>query len=200
METVILLAEDEKKLRDMIALHLEQEGYKVVPAADGAEALHYWREIKPDLLVLDLMLPGLSGWEVLKKIRQKHDTPVIILTARADEIDKLLGLELGADDYMTKPFSPRELSARIKAVLRRSRPQEQSTLVSYHDLRLDPERMEAFIGDTLMQLTASEFKILVLLAGNPGQVFSRLYILERIFGDMYEGYERTVVPHIAISA
>ncbi|NLF45165.1 MAG: response regulator transcription factor [Syntrophomonadaceae bacterium] len=197
METVILLAEDEKKLRDMIALHLEQEGYKVVPAADGAEALHYWREIKPDLLVLDLMLPGLSGWEVLKKIRQKHDTPVIILTARADEIDKLLGLELGADDYMTKPFSPRELSARIKAVLRRSRPQEQSTLVSYHDLRLDPERMEAFIGDTLMQLTASEFKILVLLAGNPGQVFSRLYILERIFGDMYEGYERTVDTHIS---
>lgn len=197
METVILLAEDEKKLRDMIALHLEQEGYKVVPAADGAEALHYWREIKPDLLVLDLMLPGLSGWEVLKKIRQKHDTPVIILTARADEIDKLLGLELGADDYMTKPFSPRELSARIKAVLRRSRPQEQSTLVSYHDLRLDPERMEAFIGDTLMQLTASEFKILVLLAGNPGQVFSRLYILERIFGDMYEGYERTIDTHIS---
>jgi DNA-binding response OmpR family regulator len=111
METVILLAEDEKKLRDMTAQHLKQEGYKVALAADGLEAIHYWQELQPDLLVLDLMLPGLSGWEVLKKIRQKHDTPVIVLTARADEVDKLLGLELGADDYITKPFSPRELSA-----------------------------------------------------------------------------------------
>ncbi len=197
METVILLAEDEKKLRDMTAQHLKQEGYKVALAADGLEAIHYWQELQPDLMILDLMLPGLSGWEVLKKIRQKHDTPVIVLTARADEVDKLLGLELGADDYITKPFSPRELSARIKAVLRRSRPHEPNALVSFHDLRLDPERMEVFIGDIPLQLTASEFKILMLLASNPGQVFSRLYILERVFGDMYEGYERTIDTHIS---
>lgn len=197
MESVILLAEDEKKLRDMTAQHLKQEGYKVALAADGLEALHLWQEIKPDLLVLDLMLPNLSGWEVLKRIRQKHDTPVIVLTARADEIDKLLGLELGADDYITKPFSTRELSARIKAVLRRSRPNEQSSLISFYNLSLDPERMEVFIGEVSMQLTATEFRILMLLAENPGQVFSRLHILERVFGDMYEGYERTIDTHIS---
>ncbi len=197
METVILLVEDEKKLRDMVAQHLHQEGYRVVLAADGQEALRVWQEISPDLLVLDLMLPIISGWEVLKKVRQKGNTPVIMLTARADEVDKLLGLELGADDYITKPFSTRELSARIKAVLRRSRPADQITLVSYLNLTINPERLEAFLGETLLQLTATEFRILLLLAENPGQVFSRLHILERVFGDMYEGYERTIDTHIS---
>jgi len=197
MDTVILLVEDEKKLRDMAAQHLRQEGFIVALAADGLEALHVWQEIKPDLLVLDLMLPNLSGWEVLKKIRQKNNTPVIMLTARADEVDKLLGLELGADDYITKPFSPRELSARIKAVLRRSHPTEQITSVSFHNLRINSERLEAFVGDLLLQLTVTEFKILLLLTENPGQVFSRLHILERVFGDMYEGYERTIDTHIS---
>ena len=197
MDSVILLVEDEKKLRDMVAQHLRQEGFIVALAADGLEALHVWQEIKPDLLVLDLMLPNLSGWEVLKKIRQKNNTPVIVLTARADEVDKLLGLELGADDYITKPFSPRELSARIKAVLRRSHPSEQITSISFHNLRINPERLEAFIGDVLLQLTVTEFKILLLLTENPGQVFSRLHILERVFGDMYEGYERTIDTHIS---
>ena len=197
MDSVILVVEDEKKLRDMVALHLQQEGYIVAPAADGKEALRVWQEIKPDLLVLDLMLPKLSGWEVLKKIRQKDNTPVIMLTARADEVDKLLGLELGADDYITKPFSPRELSARIKAVLRRSRPAAQTASVNFRNISINPDRMEAFVGDVLLQLTATEFKILLLLAENPGQVFSRLHILERVFGDMYEGYERTIDTHIS---
>jgi two-component system OmpR family response regulator len=143
------------------------------------------------------MLPKLSGWEVLKKIRQKNNTPVIALTARADEVDKLLGLELGADDYITKPFSPRELTARIKAVLRRSRPTEQISTVSFNNLSINPERLEALIGDTQLILTATEFKILLLLTENPGQVFSRLHILERVFGDMYEGYERTIDTHIS---
>lgn len=197
MENVILLVEDEKKLRDMIAQHLRQEGFIVALAADGQEALQIWQEIKPDLLVLDLMLPKRSGWEVLKTIRNKNNTPIIALTARADEVDKLLGLELGADDYITKPFSPRELIARIKAVLRRSRPAEQSNTISFHNLNINPERLEAFIGDTLLTLTATEFKILLLLTENPGQVFSRLHILERVFGDMYEGYERTIDTHIS---
>jgi two-component system OmpR family response regulator len=197
METVILLVEDEKKLRDMVTTHLQQEGFIVAPAGDGLEALRIWQEIKPDLLVLDLMLPQLSGWEVLKKIRQKDNTPVIVLTARAEEVDKLLGLELGADDYITKPFSPRELSARIKAVLRRSRPTVQNSVTSFHNLSINPERMEAFVGDVLLQLTGTEFKILLLLADSPGQVFSRLQILERVFGDMYEGYERTIDTHIS---
>ncbi len=197
METVILLVEDEKKLRDMLITHLQQEGFVVVPAADGIEALRIWQELKPDLLVLDLMLPQLSGWEVLKKIRQKDNTPVIVLTARAEEVDKLLGLELGADDYMTKPFSPRELSARIKAILRRSRPTVQNTQTVFRNLRIDSERMEAYVGDMLLPLTVTEFKILLLLTDNPGQVFSRLQILERVFGDMYEGYERTIDTHIS---
>ncbi|HRW13393.1 MAG TPA: response regulator transcription factor [Syntrophomonas sp.] len=197
METVILLVEDEKKLRDMLIAHLQQEGFVVVPAADGMEALHIWQEIKPDLLVLDLMLPRLSGWEVLKIIRQKDNTPVLVLTARAEEVDKLLGLELGADDYMTKPFSPRELSARIKAILRRSRPTVQNTQTVFRNLRIDSERMEAYVGDMLLPLTVTEFKILLLLTDNPGQVFSRLQILERVFGDMYEGYERTIDTHIS---
>lgn len=197
MESVILLVEDEKKLRDMVALHLRQEGFMIAQAADGQEAIQVWQDIKPDLVVLDLMLPGLSGWEVLKKIRQKNNTPIIVLTARADEVDKLLGLELGADDYMTKPFSPRELSARIKAVLRRSRSVEQAASVNFHNLTIYPERLEVFIGETELVLTSTEYKILLLLAENPGQVFSRLHILERVFGDMYEGYERTIDTHIS---
>lgn len=198
MDSVILLVEDEKKIRDMVAQHLRQEGFAVAMADDGIAALQMWEDIKPDLIVLDMMLPRLSGWDVLKKIRQKNTTPVIVLTARADEVDKLLGLELGADDYMTKPFSPRELSARIKAVLRRSRPMEQQTAsVKFYNLTIYPERLEVFIGDTILALTSTEFKILLLLAENPGQVFSRLHILERVFGDMYEGYERTIDTHIS---
>ena len=197
MDSLILLVEDEKKIRDMLSKHLGQEGFGVALATDGLEALQMWQDIKPDLIVLDLMLPGLSGWEVLKRIRQKNNTPIIVLTARADEVDKLLGLELGADDYITKPFSPRELALRIKAVLRRIRPNEQITNVSFSNLAINPERLEALIGDTPLALTPTEFKILLLLAENPGQVFSRLHILERVFGDIYEGYERTIDTHIS---
>ncbi len=197
MDSLILLVEDEKKIRDMLSKHLRQEGFGVALASNGLEALQIWQDIKPDLIVLDLMLPGLSGWEVLKRIRQKNNTPIIVLTARADEVDKLLGLELGADDYITKPFSPRELALRIKAVLRRSRPNEQITNVSFSNLSINPDRLEALIGDTPLALTPTEFKIILLLAENPGQVFSRLHILDRVFGDIYEGYERTIDTHIS---
>ena len=197
MDSLILLVEDEKKIRDMLSKHLRQEGFGVALASNGLEALQIWQDIKPDLIVLDLMLPGLSGWEVLKRIRQKNNTPVIVLTARADEVDKLLGLELGADDYVTKPFSPRELALRIKAVLRRSHPNEQITNVSFSNLSINPDRLEALVGDIPLALTPTEFKILLLLAENPGQVFSRLHILDRVFGDIYEGYERTIDTHIS---
>jgi len=197
MDSLILLVEDEKKILDMLSKHLREEGFGVALATDGLEALQIWQDIKPDLIVLDLMLPGLSGWEVLKRIRQKNNTPIIVLTARADEVDKLLGLELGADDYITKPFSPRELALRIKAVLRRSRPNEPITNISFSNLSINPERLEALIGDTPLALTPTEFKILLLLAENPGQVFSRLHILDRVFGDIYEGYERTIDTHIS---
>lgn len=197
MEANILVVEDESQLRNMAAQHLRGDGFEVALAADGQEALHLWQAIKPDLIVLDIMLPRVSGWEVLKKIRQKDTTPIIVLTARAEEVDKLLGLELGADDYMTKPFSMRELSARIRAVLRRSHPSEQLTEIVFAALNINPDRLEAYLGDSLLSLTATEFKILLILAENPGQVFSRLQILERVFGDVYEGYERTIDTHIS---
>lgn len=197
MEPVILVVEDEKILRDMVVKHLSQDGFIVAEAADGLEAVKALPGLNPDLVVLDLMLPQLSGWEVLKQIRQKSDIPVIILTARVDEIDKLLGLELGADDYITKPFSPRELTARIKAVLRRTRSVSLTQTVNFGNLVIYPEKMEALVGSQILPLTATEFKILLLLAENPGQVFSRLHILERVFGDMYEGYERTIDTHIS---
>lgn len=197
MEPVILVVEDEQILRDMLVQHLGQEGFAVAQAVDGQEALQIVEDICPDLIVLDLMLPKLSGWEVLKSIRQQGGVPVIILTARADEVDKLLGLELGADDYLTKPFSPRELTARIKAVLRRTHISSAVASINIGNLTIHPTRMEAVVGSHELPLTSTEFKILLLLAENPGQVFSRLHILERVFGDMYEGYERTIDTHIS---
>ncbi len=197
MGSLILLVEDEKNIRNMLSKHLCQEGFKVALATDGQEALQIWQDLKPDLIVLDIMLPGLSGWEVMKRIRQKKETPIIVLTAKADEVDKLLGLELGADDYISKPFSPRELVLRIKAVLRRSRPNEHPANIRISNLSIDPERLEVLIGDTALVLTPTEFRILLLLAENPGQVFSRLHILDRVFGNMYEGYERTIDTHIS---
>jgi two-component system OmpR family response regulator len=198
MRQTLLLVEDEKKIRSMLADHLLGEGFDVVEAGDGQEALDKWRESHPDLVILDIMLPLLSGTDVLKKIRAVDSTPVIMLTARSDEVDKLLGLELGADDYITKPFSPRELTARIRAVLRRTQPQENdSALTHFGGMTVDNTRYEAYLGDTLLVLTTTEFRILSLLAEYPGHVLSRLQLLERVFGDVYEGYERTIDTHIS---
>lgn len=192
----LLIVEDEEQLLHMLCEQFAGEGFKVIPAGDGEEAITLWSEYKPDLVVLDIMLPVRSGIEVLKIIRSEDNTPVILLTARADEIDKLLGLELGADDYVTKPFSPRELIARVKAVLRRSSNNSNERQIVLQNLRIDLNRYEAFIDDELLSLTGTEFKILVMLAENRGQVFSRLQLLERIYGDIYEGYERTIDTHI----
>ncbi|MGE5449750.1 MAG: response regulator [Methanomassiliicoccales archaeon] len=197
MEALILVVEDEPQLRQLMAEHLSNEGFKVITASNGQEALNLWRDARPDLLVLDLMLPLLSGMEVLKVVRQQHSTPVVILTARSDEVDKLLGLELGADDYMTKPFSPRELAARIRAVLRRSLNRDDNHQLNVGNLDIMTERHEALLDGQLLPLTISEFRILSVLAEHPGQVFSRLQLLERVFGDIYEGYERTIDTHIS---
>lgn len=191
----ILLVEDEKAIAQMVKSHLESEGFAVITASDGEEALRVWAQEEPDLIVLDIMLPLLSGLDVLKTIRQQDEVPVIMLTARADEIDKLLGLELGADDYMSKPFSPRELTARIRAVLRRSGGKDRIAN-GLRELYIDLSRYQASLAGELLALTATEFRILALLAESPGQVFSRLQILERIYGDMYAGYERTIDTHI----
>jgi len=196
MGKLLLVVEDEKHLRKMLYEHFEAEGFGVIQAKDGEEAIQLWLESKPDLIVLDIMLPIMSGIEVLKKIRSLDDTPVIMLTAKAEQIDKLLGLEMGADDYVTKPFSPRELTARVKAVLRRSSRTNNKHLIVLGNLKIDINRFEAYIDDQLLSLTTTEYKILLMLAENPGQVFSRLQILERIYGDIYEGYERTVDTHI----
>lgn len=197
MEALILIVEDEPQLRQLLADYLSGEGFRVITADNGQEGLRQWRESRPDLVVLDLMLPLLSGMEILKIMRQQSSTPVVILTARSDEVDKLLGLELGADDYMTKPFSPRELAARIRAVLRRSTNREDSHQLVVGNLVITSERHEAILDGQVLPLTISEFRILSVLAEHPGQVFSRLQLLERVFGDIYEGYERTIDTHIS---
>jgi len=197
MSQLLLLVEDEESLRSMLREHFLSEGFQVVEARDGQEAIRLWDEFRPALIVLDIMLPAMSGIEVLKQVRSADNTPIILLTARADEVDKLLGLELGADDYISKPFSPRELSARVRAVLRRTQRGDEVMVATYKNLKLDISRFEVYLGSTLLPLTSTEFKILSLLVEHPGQVFSRLQILERTLGDIYEGYERTIDTHIS---
>lgn len=196
MINTLLIVEDETQIKNLLVQHFTAEGFKVLTAGDGQAAFESFREFRPDLVILDIMLPLLSGIEVLKKIRAVDNTPVIMLTARGDEIDKLLGLELGADDYMSKPFSPRELSARVRAVLRRTKGGEEKSTVSGSILKVDLLRQEITLNNEVLNLTTTEFKILTLLTEHPGQVFSRLQILERIYGDIYEGYERTIDTHI----
>lgn len=196
MSKLLLIVEDEVQLQKMLCEHFEAEGFRTLQAGDGETAVNLWLEYQPDLVILDIMIPVMSGMEVLKRIRKSSNTPVIMLTAKVEEIDKLLGLEMGADDYVTKPFSPRELSARVKAVLRRSSNKDEKLQISLGNLKIDLTRYEAYVGETLLSLTSTEYKLLLILAENPGQVFSRLQILERIYGDIYEGYERTIDTHI----
>ena len=194
----LLLVDDEVKILDMIDNYLKREGFEIIRASNGNEALEVFRSQSFDLVVLDLMLPELNGLEVCKEIRRFSEVPIIMLTAKNDEIDKLLGLELGADDYISKPFSLRELTARIKAVLRRSRNYSPAvTTIMVNNLRLEPSRFELYVDDTLLTLTPTEFKLINALLEYPGQVFSRLQLLERAYGDIYEGYERSIDTHIS---
>jgi two-component system OmpR family response regulator len=195
----ILVVDDETKILQMIADFLTNEGFQVLMAVDGQEALRIVEMESPDLMVLDIMLPEQSGWEVCRQVRINSDLPIIMLTARSDEIDKLLGLELGADDYITKPFSLRELTARIRAVLRRYEKKEPdgSEQLKFGSLVLDAARFEAWLDGRPLSLTPTEFKIIYLLAENPGQVFSRLQILEKVYGEAYEGYERSIDTHVS---
>jgi DNA-binding response OmpR family regulator len=194
----VLLVEDEAAIVDVVRRYLERDGYRVVVASDGQRAVDEFQRLRPDLVLLDLMLPGLDGWEVCRRIRQQGGTPVIMLTARDEEADKLIGLELGADDYITKPFSPRELVARVRAVLRRARGAEAvpGDVVRVHDLEIDPSRVEAFRDGRPLALTPTEFKLLFTLARHPGRVFTRLQLLDQVQGYAFEGYERTIDAHI----
>jgi DNA-binding response OmpR family regulator len=193
----ILVVEDEAHITRTLRLYLEQAGYQVVIISDGALAMPAFRHEKPDLVILDLHLPHVDGWEICRQIRREGDTPIIMLTARSEESDKLIGLELGADDYVTKPFSPREVTARVRVVLRRSRGQVQPPPILRADtLILDLEAHTVTRADQPLDLTPTEFDILAALMRHPGQVFTRLQLVEATQGGAYEGYERVIDQHI----
>ena len=197
MAQTILVVDDESKLRDLIRMYLEQEGYRVVEAGHGREALYVARVEKPDLIVLDLMMPEMGGYEFMRAFSKEAQTPVIVLTAKVDDQDKILGLELGADDYVTKPFNVRELIARVRAVLRRTQKAAvEPDILRAADIVLDRAGRTVKVADRSVDLTPSEFAILATLLAAPGQVFSRLDLLDRVSGESYEGYERTIDVHI----
>jgi DNA-binding response OmpR family regulator len=194
----ILVVDDERNIRDLLRLYLEKEGYAVVAAADGEEALALHRRHDPDLVLLDLMLPKIDGYEVCRQIRRTADTPILMLTARSDDIDAIVGLELGADDYVAKPFNPRALVARVKAILRRSEARQTGTRpIEVGTLRIDPRRREATVGDRSLALRAREFDLLTALARDPGVVLTRDGLLEDVWGTDFAGETRTVDVHIA---
>jgi two-component system alkaline phosphatase synthesis response regulator PhoP len=194
----ILVVDDEPKIVKTVRAYLENAGFRVATAHDGQVALTVFRHEKPALVVLDLGLPGLDGLDVARALRRDSSVPIIMLTARVDEADKLIGLELGADDYISKPFSPRELVARVRAVLRRSgaeREQAPAPIVA-GEVTIDLERRLVAVGGQTVDLTPTEFDLLTVLARHPGRVFTRLELLDRVQGYAFEGYERTVDAHI----
>jgi DNA-binding response OmpR family regulator len=192
----ILVVDDEREITEVVRRYLEQDGFRVVSASDGRDALTAFQREKPHLVILDLMLPEVDGWEVARQIRAAGGTPIIMLTARSEEVDRLLGLGLGADDYVTKPFSPREVVARVRAVLRRSSGEAASELLAVGDLTVDLGRMEVRRGKKAITLTSTEFRLLVALARSPGRVFTRLQLIDLVQGHAFEGYERTIDAHI----
>ena len=199
MAESIMLVEDETSIRETMAEFLAEEGVEILQAADGLEALEVFRENQPDLIILDLMLPKLDGLEVCKAIRQKSNVPIIMVTARDEEIDKLLGLELGADDYITKPFSLREMKARIKAVLRRTGFQgsTEEHKISFGALEINTDRREVRMNNKIIELTPSEYAILTTLSQNVGRPYSRLQLLNATLGESYAGYERAIDTHVS---
>jgi DNA-binding response OmpR family regulator len=199
--STILVVEDDRNLLDTLKYNFVKEGYRVVTASDGAEALDVARREKPALIILDLMLPRMSGLEVCRILRNEMAVPILMLTAKADETDKVVGLELGADDYVTKPFSVRELTARVRAMLRRSRMvQEQvpadESVIEVGDLNIDLLRHRAARGESVLDLTPKEFDLLAYLARNKGMALSRDQILERVWGYDFAGETRTVDVHV----
>jgi two-component system alkaline phosphatase synthesis response regulator PhoP len=195
--TTILIIEDETELVKVLRSYLEQAGFHVLTAYRGDSGLATWEQKHPDLVILDLNLPGLSGLDVAREIRRKAQTPILILTARVDETDQIIGLELGADDYVTKPFSPRVVVSRVRALLRRSEAQgAASRLLVAADLEVDLDAHTVTRQGELLELTPTEFNLLATLAGQPGRAFTRLQLLEASQGTAYEGYERTIDAHI----
>jgi DNA-binding response OmpR family regulator len=208
MPEKILIVEDEQTLQETLAYNLIRQGYEVETAGDGIKALEVARKAHPDLIILDIMLPGMDGFEVCRILRQEMTTPVLMLTARDDEIDRVVGLEVGADDYLTKPFSMRELLARVKAMLRRvrlmreefsaasSEPGTPSQIMTFGNLVIDITRREVRLNDQIIPLKPKEYELLLFLAQHRGQVLSREFILERVWGWDYIGDSRTVDVHV----
>ncbi|HEY4189450.1 MAG TPA: response regulator transcription factor, partial [Candidatus Limnocylindrales bacterium] len=193
----ILVVDDEPKIATLARDYLEHAGFAVLTAGDGPSALALVRQRRPDLVVLDLGLPGLDGLDITRELRRSSTIPIVMLTARDDELDKLLGLELGADDYLTKPFSPRELVARVRAVLRRSeRPPESAETIRAGDVVLDLARMRAEVDGAAIDLTPTEFQLLATMAARPGRIFTRAQLLDALHGVAFETYERAIDSHI----
>ncbi len=195
--TGILVVDDDPGIVKVVRAYLEKAGFQVLVAYDGKKALHIARHDKPHLVILDLMLPEMDGWDVCRALRKESDVPIIMLTARVEESDKLIGLELGADDYVTKPFSPQELVARVRAVLRRvegmpAKPER----ISRGEITVDLSRHAVTVGDEPLDLTPTEFDLLATLIQDPGRTFTRSQLLEQTQGYAYEGYERTIDVHI----
>lgn len=198
MDMRILVVDDEPTVAEVVELYLALDGYEVRRAVDGQEALRGWREWSPDLIVLDLMLPPPSGLDVCRSIRAESQVPIIMLTARGEEADRIVGLELGADDYIVKPFSPRELVARVKTVLRRSQatPPASGGRVTFADLAINPATREVTRGADVLNLTAKEFDLLYFLACHPAQVFTREQLMDQVWDYTYAGDFSTVTVHV----
>ena len=197
MKEKILVVDDEREIVKLVRAYLEQAGFRVVTASDGQEGLTVFRHEKPDLVVLDLSLPRIDGLDVCRTIRRESNTPVIMLTARVEEQDRLIGLELGADDYIVKPFSPREVVARVRAVLRRVSPAPSTPeTITVADVALDLMRHTATVAGQPIDLTPTEFALLRAMVDQPGRAFSRMELLDAVQGEAYEGYERTIDTHI----
>jgi two-component system, OmpR family, alkaline phosphatase synthesis response regulator PhoP len=199
-DELILLVDDERNIIELASMYLKQEGFQIISAGDGITALEKVERETPALMVLDLMLPKLDGWEVCKRVRATSDLPILMLTARDDDIDKIVGLELGADDYMTKPFNPRELVARVKAILRRAeprRPAASEKVIRIRNLAIDPARRTVTVDEQMIDLRAKEFDLLLTLAENEEIVLSREKLLEIVWGFDFLGETRTVDVHVA---
>ena len=193
----ILVVEDELKIARLVRDYLEQAGYSVLTAPDGESGLTLWRSHTPDLVVLDLGLPGMDGYDIARTMRRESMVPIIMLTARTEETDKIVGLELGADDYVTKPFSPRELVARVRALLRRvDGGDAASETIRVADVEIDVPKMRVTVGERTVDLTPTEFEILKTLAASPGRIFTRGQLLDVLHGISFESYERAIDAHI----
>ncbi len=200
MASTVLIVEDDPHTVEVVRLYLRRDGHTVLTASNGNDGLRMAQESAPDLVVLDLMLPGKGGLEVCRELRKESDVPIVMLTARAEEEDRVAGFELGADDYVTKPFSPRELAARIRAVLRRTaqdREEDSPSGLTYREITLDTQRRVVSVGQTSLNLTPTEYRLLAMFLREPGRTFTRDEIISRVFGYDFDGFDRTVDSHVS---